>query len=75
MANKERVLAYMEEHGSISSMEAFKDLGVTRLSAVIFDLRADGYEIDAKREKTVNRYGDKVSFARYTLRDKSAGAA
>lgn len=75
MAHKERVLQYIRDYGSISSMEAFKDLGVTRLSAVIFDLRADGYEIDAKREKAVNRYGDKVSFARYTLHDKSAGAA
>lgn len=75
MAHKDRVLQYIRDYGSISSMEAFRDLGVTRLSAVIFNLRADGFDIDAKREKTVNRYGEKVSFARYTLREKNAGAA
>ena len=75
MAHKDRVLQYIRDYGSISSMEAIRDLGLTRLSAVIFNHRADGSDIDAKREKTVNRYGEKVSFARYTLRDKTAGAA
>lgn len=64
---KRRVLDYMQEFGSISSLEAFRDLGVTRLSAVIFDLRDMGYAIDTEREHTVNRYGEKRSYARYRL--------
>ena len=38
-SQKERVYEYIEEFGSINTLEAFKDLGVTRLSAVIFELR------------------------------------
>ena len=66
---KDRVLAYIREYGSISSLEAFRDLGCTRLSAVIFDLRAEGHEIEAKRETKKNRWGDKVTFARYSMKE------
>lgn len=64
----ERVLDYMQEFGSITSFEAFKDLGVTRLSAVIFDMKKDGVEIYGKMETCKNRYGDAVSYKRYSLK-------
>ena len=68
ITQKERVLNYIKEFGSISSMEAFQDLGVTRLSAVIFDLKELGYEFDTITEGRKNRWGDKVYFARYSLK-------
>lgn len=63
----ERVLQYMEDFGSITSMDAFKDLGVTRLSASIFILREKGYNIKSVPESSKNRYGDKVHYVRYEL--------
>lgn len=63
----DRVLQYMKDFGSITSFEAFRDLGVTRLSAAIFNLRSQGYSISSNFETSKNRYGDKVSFARYIL--------
>ena len=69
MGQKQRVLDYMEKFGSISSYEAFTDLGVTRLSAVIFDLKADGREIESKTERATNRCGEKVHFSRYSLKE------
>lgn len=68
MKQKQRVLEYIERFGSISSMEAFKDLGVTRLSDVIFRLKKDGYEFDKVNETRKNRFGEKASFARYSLK-------
>lgn len=68
MAQKQRVLDYIREFGSISSLEAFRDLGVTRLSAVIFDLKEAGYEFDTKTERSTNRYGERTSCARYSLK-------
>ena len=62
MTQNERVLRHMQDFGGISSMEAFQDYGVTRLSARISDLRKDGHKISAKRCTSWNRYGDKVSF-------------
>ena len=66
MTLTQRVLDYMNEYGSISSLEAFKDLGVTRLSAIIFNLRKT-YDIVGEWEEFPNRWGDKVRFMRYHI--------
>ena len=62
----DRVLQYMQDFGSITSFEAFADLGITRLSASIFILR-QYYEIGDEWIKRTNRYGDKVKFKRYFI--------
>lgn len=62
-----RVLNYMLDNGSITSWEAIKEFGITRLSAKIFNLRRDGYFIENEWEHSINRYGDKVKYARYVL--------
>jgi hypothetical protein len=66
--NKERVLDYIRDFGSITSLEAFRDLGNTRLSASIWLLRhEDGLDIRSINESSKNRYGDKVNYSRYYL--------
>lgn len=72
MTQKDMVLAYINERGSITSMEAFAELGITRLSDVVFRLKRDGYKFDTKIEKCINRYGHKTEFARYSLSDNEA---
>ena len=68
MRQQDRVLSYMQAYGSISSWEAFRDLGVTRLAAVIYKLKNDkGVTITAKMETGKNRRGEAVHFARYIL--------
>ena len=68
--HKDRVLEYIRDFGSITSLDAFRDLGVTRLSASIWLLRhQDGLNILSKNETSKNRYGDKVTYARYYLAD------
>lgn len=66
----EDILKYMKDNGSISSMEAFKEFGATRLSAIIFALRKRGYEIDTEIWECKNRYGKTVDFAKYILIDE-----
>lgn len=68
MTQKQRVLDYLEKFGSISSLEAFRDLGITRLSAVVFDLKEDGHEFDTVTEHSKNRFGEPTHFARYSLK-------
>lgn len=66
--HKERVLKYMQDFGSITSLDAFRDLGNTRLSASIWLLRhEDGLDIKSVSESAKNRYGDTVSYFRYYL--------
>ena len=66
--HKERVLEYIQDFGSITSLDAFRDLGNTRLSASVWLLRhEDELDIKSINETTKNRYGDKVTYARYYL--------
>lgn len=63
---KERILQYMMEEGSITTLEAMRDLGCCDLQHYIRVLRQE-YIIKDEWVKAVNRYGDKVSFKRYFL--------
>ncbi len=63
---KDRVLNYIKRYGSITTIEAFSELGITRLSEYIRQLRLE-MEISDKIEHRINRYGEKVKFKRYFL--------
>ena len=65
MTQTELVLKYIKDFGSITPLNAFRDLGVTRLSACIFTLRKRGCAIITHVEESTNRYGKTVRYARY----------
>jgi hypothetical protein len=61
------VLSHMINYGSITSIEAFNDHKITRISAVIFDLKnKDKIKIIMTREK-IDVDGVQKTFGRYTL--------
>ena len=62
----ERILRFMDEHGSITPMEAFSELGITKLSTRVGEMIASGIKIEKQREKGTNRFGEKVNYMRYT---------
>lgn len=62
-----KILKYMQDYGSITPVEAFRDLGVMRLGARIYDLEQEGVRIAHERETGTNRMGEKVSYSRYRL--------
>ena len=69
MTQMDRVIQHMNDFGSISSLEAFRELGVTRLSDVIFKMKKAGVVVYTKLEKSSNRYGDPVFYARYSFKE------
>lgn len=69
MTQKDRVIQYIRDFGSISRKEAFNDLGVCELSARICELEKIGFRFARSTETGKNRYGDPVSYTRYTLED------
>ena len=71
MTQKEMVLNHLKEKGKITSMEAFRKYGVTRLSAVIFNLRDDGYDIETEYIKGKNRYREVTHYGEYKLIEKT----
>lgn len=66
MTQVERVSKYMEDFGSISTMEAFTELGITRLASRIHDLTRMGVSIIKTTEAGKNRYGETVHYIRYS---------
>lgn len=64
----QRVLDYIREFGSITQLEALKELGVMRLASRISDLKRQGYIIESKPEAVLNRYGEKCYIKRYSER-------
>lgn len=65
MTQCERILKYMEDFGSISTMQAFGDLGITRLASRIHDLKSMGIDISKETASTRNRYGEITHYAVY----------
>lgn len=63
---RERVLNYIREFGSITTRQAFIDLGCTRLSEYIRQLRLE-YHIADEWLTATNRYGEKVQYKKYWL--------
>lgn len=53
----EMVLEFIKNAGSITAKEAFTELGITRLSARIFDLRKAGEKIVQERKFYTARDG------------------
>lgn len=61
------ILEYLDEYGSITPLEAIRDLGVYRLSARISDIKKDGIPIKTDMVTVPNRRGTKSNIARYSL--------
>lgn len=69
MTKTKAVLMHLEEKGSITSWEAIKEYGATRLSAIIFQLRHKyGMDIISEMVNFKDRFGNDTQFAKYILK-------
>ena len=64
-----RVINYMRDFGSITTFDAFVDLGCTRLSEYIRQARLT-LNVKDKWEQTTNRWGKKVEYKRYWIEEE-----
>lgn len=71
MTQTQRILKHLETVGSITPREALDLFGCMRLGARIYDLKRAGYQIDSKIEWHRNRNGERVTYARYTLKESA----
>lgn len=63
----QRVLAYMISNGSITGQQAISDLGMTELRSRISEIMRAGFPIRKEWENAKNKFGETVSFVRYSL--------
>ena len=64
---RQRIIDYIKQFGSITSKDAYDDLGITQLATRIKELKEQGYRFETKWGSSKNRYGEKVDFKRYFL--------
>lgn len=67
----QRVLDYIDTFGSITQLEALKDLGVMRLASRISDLKKQGYPIQSETITVQNRFEEDCYIKRYSLRGEA----
>ena len=67
MTQREAILQYIKDFGSITPMEAFSDLGITKLATRISEMRKDGMKFRIETERGKNRYGKPTRYSRYSL--------
>ncbi len=65
---RERIFNYIKDFGSITTFEAFTELGCTRLSEYIRQLRLE-HNIKDTWITSTNRYGEKIQFKKYWLEE------
>lgn len=61
------ILRHLHDYRGITSWEAFTEYGITRLSAVIFNLKEKGYHFRDEWVHKENRYNEPVKFKNYLL--------
>jgi hypothetical protein len=64
---QQRVFDYIMEFGSITTLQAFADLGESRLSARIWELRDKGVNIDSEVITVKNRFGESRHVKKYFI--------
>lgn len=69
LTQKDRILMWIANNGSITSWEAYKELGITQLATRIFELKDLGYNFSKETVFTKNRYGYPTHYDKYKLED------
>ena len=69
---KAKILAYCEEHGSITVLDAFEKLYINSPTKRISELKKAGWDVQTTIETRVNSAGEAVTFKRYYIKGKRA---
>lgn len=67
VSKTKKVLEHLENHGHITSLEAIDLYGATRLGAIIFNLRKQGYSIETVYVPFTDRFGNEIQYGKYIL--------
>jgi len=67
LSQKDKVLRHLQQVGSITPLDAFNDYAIMRLTSRICELKDEGHNIKSELISSQNRFGEKVSFSKYTL--------
>ena len=67
------LLDYLQQHGSVTGLQALSELGIMNYKGRIHDLRKMGYAIRTDYITRMNAHGEVKTFAQYTLKGDDNG--
>lgn len=67
----DRIIDYISRFGSITSWQAYADLGITQLATRIYELKEQGYEFEKTRVNARNRFGEPTHYDEYRLKQEA----
>ena len=65
MTQTEKIKKHLDEHGSITALEAINKYGILRLASRMSDLKKEGYRFTAERISVRNREDEVCQIAIY----------
>lgn len=71
MTQNEKVLRHLQEHGSITPLDALKEYSIMRLASRIADLKRMDIKITSKIETSKNSYGESERYSVYSLAERN----
>lgn len=63
----DKIVAYLRQFGTITQLDALRDLGVMRLASRVSEMRKCGVNIKDKTITVKNRYGENCKIKEYSL--------
>ena len=69
MKQTERLQEHLRTHKTVTPLEAWSELGIYRLAAVVFTLRESGLKIETNLIEVKNQFGEPCHVAQYKLVD------
>ena len=65
ITQRDLIYRYIKDFGSITPLQAFADLGITKLATRVSEMRRDGIAIQGEWQEGRNRYGKKTQYMKY----------
>ena len=67
MTQQARILEHLRAGKTLTRLNSWDELGILEAPARICELRRQGHPIETKMVTVVNRYGERVKVARWSL--------
>lgn len=66
-SQNDRIVKYMNRYGTITTMDAFIDEGITRLASRIHEIKEAGYDVCSRDVRVMTRSGKYAIVTEYSL--------
>tara|TARA_R110000823_G_C15796019_1_gene486671 strand:- start:26 stop:244 length:219 start_codon:yes stop_codon:yes gene_type:complete len=67
LTQNERVINYLSQGNKITSLDAWKELGIMRLASRIYDIKRQGVAVQKEQITVKNRFGESCTVSQWSM--------